>query len=515
MKKSILAVGIIAVLGVGTIFTSWHTGKAIESNIDNNLSKITDIANKNQDLYNLNITKSNYERNIFSTKLHLIITLLPKDKTEPNEKPLKVFDDDITIHHGPFPLSAIKNGILKPQMAWIEYEMNEETSPKLWKIAGNSSLINAHLGISYGKYLTFKLINKAITLTNNEIDSLDGQLDISKGQLSFEGDESLSCISSTAQFAKLNYALDKNNFFSMEKLNISATSNNSSNVDYKINIGNLHINTENTNELINLDSDNIENQGNYTFNINRNGNFTISSYKNDTSFQKIKIRKENTLKQELPLIQINQLSIKQNGQLNNIKMANGSLSTNINSIIFGKQNLGSGVFDFNYEGIVPKFINYPLYSNQDMPELDENTQTNMKFSIKSLNWHNEEGDINVSGDIDILGSTGSLLLEDIDQVKSIKLKIDAPFRIIAHFLAQIEKPSDTTVTSEEVNKTSKHLELMASLYANNNIPFITLKKDNVKGIFTDIDYSRDREETYINGNTMTKKEFFKNFFGYY
>ena len=99
MKKSIVAVGVIAVLAVGYVGISWHTGNMIESNIDRKINQFSQKVNQNLSGYNLAISYSDYQKNIFSTKMHVTIKLSPKEMSgeQENEESSTLFDDDITI----------------------------------------------------------------------------------------------------------------------------------------------------------------------------------------------------------------------------------------------------------------------------------------------------------------------------------------------------------------------------------------------------------------------------------
>ncbi|MWP46736.1 DUF945 family protein [Gilliamella sp. Pas-s27] len=206
MKKTTLAIGIVAILGIAYVGTAWHTGNIIESNIDNQLALITNKASQVEENLTFSITKSHYEKGIFSTKLHLTVTVSENNSFYGEDAtPTTLFDDDVTIHHGPFPIAALAEGTFTPQMAWLEYEMSEQVSPQLWKLAGNQPFITGHVGMSYGEYLTVKLKNKAIEIGQNEVPILNGTLFLGKGSYTFGGYTSGKDISSKIDIDKFSF----------------------------------------------------------------------------------------------------------------------------------------------------------------------------------------------------------------------------------------------------------------------------------------------------------------------
>lgn len=504
MKKSRLALGIVTLLSLGYISASWYTGNVIEKNFDHLLQETTQKINDNQHLFSIEISKNHYERSLFSTTSHLTVTLTFIDPNNAKEHHQKIFDDNVSIYHGPFPIAALAKGSFTPKMAWFEYEMEEQTSPILWKLSGNKPFITAHGGLSYGNYLTVKLMNKAISATKSELDALEGKLDISEGDFIVEANPKQTFVS-TAKFDKLNYMLNNDNYISLDSFNISiAPTPDGSGVSYKISAEKIQANILEY-YISGLEIQNFENNGNYTLN-----NKDILTANSKTSIDKIKINSTNLPFIKLPAVEIDNLSITQDNYLNSQNSINGLINTNIGSLSMGKQNLGAGVLSLNYEGIEKTFMGYPIFSSSEKEESATNSPVDFKFSLDNFNWHNDEGDIQAKAYIELLDNKKLTLNTDFNQLKTFKLKFDVPFKVLARLLTQFQYYSDENISPEEFKKTYRNLTLMEIIFLRKNPFLVFSNNDNDKGFYTDIDYDQNREEVLINGKEISKHDFFNN-----
>ena len=179
MKKSTLAIGVIGILGLSYVGIAWHTGNVIEDELDNTLKNLTKQANSLQDYFELKIIHSDDKKGIFSTKSHIKITAEPLNGSESS---ITLYDDDIVIHHGPFPIAALKQGTFSPQMASIEYQATQQSNPDLWKLAGNQPFVNGHINLSYSDDMTINLTTKPIVFTDEDFNKkfLEGKLELGR-----------------------------------------------------------------------------------------------------------------------------------------------------------------------------------------------------------------------------------------------------------------------------------------------------------------------------------------------
>jgi uncharacterized protein YdgA (DUF945 family) len=131
MKKSIIAVGVVAVVGLGWVAASWQSGKYIEANKD----IYTEAANQQIGVLmrgmaaqnpkfaymmpNLRLTLDSYERGLISSSARYYLSE-PADK-KPSERLYFTAD----IEHGPFPLSELIAFHLAPKGAVINVQLEK------------------------------------------------------------------------------------------------------------------------------------------------------------------------------------------------------------------------------------------------------------------------------------------------------------------------------------------------------------------------------------------------------
>lgn len=505
MKKTTLAFGIIAILGIGYVGTAWYTGNIIESNIDNKLEEITAQVNHYQNEYNIAIKQNNLEKNIFSTKMHLIVTLSPRDSYDTDSLPNKLFDDDIIIHHGPFPMAALAKGVFSPQMAWIEYQMSEQAEPTLWKLAGNQPFISGHLGLNYQNYLRVKLANKALSATPDDLNYLKGNFDISEGNFTFESDEDFVNLLVDARLDKLNYiepddsSSTNNILFSLNNLTISTKPNKEkAMIDFDVNIGNLHV-QDDDDSYPQLDTvvDNFKLKGSINY---KNNDLDIQN-----SIDKL-IFKENNYEQTPP-IEFNNLSLNQKNTLNKADTVDGLFRVNVDSVIYGQQNLGSGIVDFTFQGVDKNLFDYyDLYDHID-DGMDHFDVSNSNLSLNTFNWHNVVGDINISANAKMVDRNKVPDAHYFENFENFNLNLEIPFDVLANMAAQIEAAeSNINVSQEQINNTKQSLRASAELLLG-RFDFLTFSKGNTQGIFSDIEYSRENNMVKVNGKNIIKQEF--------
>ena len=515
MKKSIVTTGVIAILALGYIGTSMYTGNLIEENLDTNLAEFTQQFNSNQQFFNLKISHSNDEKGIFSTKAHLKVTLTQKKQIINNDDSVIVlYDDDATIYHGPFPLTALANGSFSPQLAWLEFAITEKTNPTLWKLAGNKSFISGHAGLSYSDYLTVKLATESIKLTHSDFDLIedDGVFELGKWNIVFEKQNNESDLSMQASLDKLNLVIDPNNVISFNGLNVSfKPEQNKSTVDYDINISSLKMKS-------------IE-YGSYTdinFNdLTSKGNINYKDYKisDQSEINRLTVSTNRSASSAVNNIELNKFVLNQQIELNPKNHAvDGSLFTSVDSIIYGKQNLGNGSLDLNFKGLDKKEIFSQFYMDylEDLQDLIEDMPFNTTITLNKFNWHNDAGDINVSflfdiNDLNYLTDNDDDTSSEIDdKIDALQLKIEAPFNVISRFYAQFENPQNSEVTEQQVNSVKSNIKLSTEMFLG-NIPIFVFNNGQTDGIFSDVSVTKDSDEVQVNGEIMSKKDFFYNF----
>lgn len=158
MKKSALIVGIVGILAIGYTGSSWYFGSKIKHNVYETLplvqQRLNDILADNDLFYDkeIQLVISEYEQNIFSSDLKVEIVLIDNygltqkeikllDSKEPySYEELARFSDNLTIYHGPFPISHILKGDLIPKQALLIYQLTK--TPKfIQKAIDNKPLL--------------------------------------------------------------------------------------------------------------------------------------------------------------------------------------------------------------------------------------------------------------------------------------------------------------------------------------------------------------------------------------
>ncbi|MFZ4833783.1 YdgA family protein [Rouxiella sp. Mn2063] len=185
MKKSLVAVSVIVVLGAAWTGVSWYTGKQLESH----MSEIVNDANANiKQSYpksGVSLSYEDYQRGIFSSSVRLV---LQQAAGAGNAAELKAGEKIVfleTIDHGPFPTSQLKKLTLIPSMASIHSEL-ENTPPvkELFDATKGKSFITADTRVSYSGDTA-----SAITLlpvdyqkNNSKLEFSGAKLDIDLGK---------------------------------------------------------------------------------------------------------------------------------------------------------------------------------------------------------------------------------------------------------------------------------------------------------------------------------------------
>ena len=515
MKKSIVATGVIAILAFGYIGTSMHTGNLIEENLDTDLAVFAQQVNSSQQMFNLQISHNNDEKGIFSTKTHLKVTLTQKNQIINDDDPVIVlYDDDATIHHGPFPLAALANGSFSPQLAWLEFAITEKTNPTLWKLAGNKPFISGHAGLSYSDYLTVKLTTEGIKLTHSDFDLIedDGVFELGKWNIVFEKQNNSSDLSMEASLDKLNLVIDPNNVISFNGLNMSLKpEQDKSTVDYDINISSLKMKSIEYGSYTDIDFNDLTSKGNINYK-----DYKISD---QSEINRLTISTNRSTSSAANNIVLNKFVLNQQMELNEKNHAvDGSLFTSVDSIIYGKQNLGNGSLDLNFKGLDKKDIFNRFYMDylDDLQDFIEEMPFNTTITLNKLNWHNDAGDINVSFLFDIndlnyfTDDEDDTSSEIDDKIDALQLKIEAPFNVMARFYAQFENSQNSQVTEQQVNSVKSNIKLSTEMFLG-NIPIFVFNNGQTDGIFSDVSLTKDSDEVQVNGEIMSKKDFFYNF----
>jgi len=108
MKKSLVAVSVIVVLGAAWTGVSWYTGKQLESHISDIVNDANANIKQSYPKAGVSLSYEDYQRGIFSSSVRLV---LQQAAGAGNAAELKAGEKIVlleTIDHGPFPTSQLK-----------------------------------------------------------------------------------------------------------------------------------------------------------------------------------------------------------------------------------------------------------------------------------------------------------------------------------------------------------------------------------------------------------------------
>ena len=460
MKKSKLAVGVVAILGLSYVGLAWHTGNVIEKELDNSLNDICQQMNSVQKLFKLQITHDNDEKGIFSTKTHIKISI----NYDQRFAPIIIYDDDIIIHHGPFPLAALKDGKLTPQQVWVEYQNSEQFNPSLWKDVGNQPFIKGHVGLSYFDNLDFNLLTQPISLGESEhvYNIFQGKLDLGTIDYRFSGNIKFDKSSISIKVSKIGY--QRNNGDSLLVNNLKFVND----IDYS----KAYIDTQTRFDDLNFDF--------------------------KTKFNTPEIAIKN-------LIWHNKFEA-------NSKGLNGMVNLNVDAFNYGKQEMGNGALDFNFEGMDKSFLKHQSELRPLLAKIGNNTSPNSKVNFKKVYWHNNEGDINFNALVDVSNfdqKTALTMGSNLNKLNQFNFKLEAPYKVLGRFIAQFVNPEKENISDEEFKTAVQNVQDIIEMAVYKS-PLFIFKKDDVDGLFSEVKYLKNSEQFIINGKKMASDELLKN-----
>ncbi|MCX8662543.1 DUF945 family protein [Gilliamella sp. B2911] len=456
MKKTKLAVGVIAILGLGYVGTAWYTGNVIEDGLDSTLKNLTQEVNSLQDNFEVQITHTNDEKSLFSTKTHIKLAVTNIE----NSKTVVLYDDDVIIHHGPFPIEALKNGVFTPQQAWVEFQNSEQFNPDLWKKAGNQPFMKGHVSLSYSDFINYNISTQPIVFDLKDIgvEDADGKLDLGEINWRASGNINFVAPSISIEASKINYQHDADNQLKITNLKVV------NDADF---------------------------QNKYTLNASVDDFYF--------NFESARDTPEISLKN---LAWNYELEAKESG-------LNGDFAFKIGSFKYGKQDIGNGSFEFDFEGLDKSFLEiYP----EAAPFLAKikHSSPNTKMNFKKVNWHNAAGDFNFSAFFDVSDFTimSSLrLAQNIDQLNQFKVNLDAPYKVIARIKTQFDNPENENISEQQFESDAKQMQFIVERSFNRSpYPAILFKKGDVEGIFTEIEYTKQSGQFNLNGKKMSFQE---------
>jgi uncharacterized protein YdgA (DUF945 family) len=499
MRRLNLIISIIAILAVIYTALSWYTGNVIANNIDSKIIDIEYNINRHQKLLKFYTSYSDYHQGIFSTTFYLKITAKNAllDDTDPNV----IFNEQITVYHGPFPWSELKEFNFNPQIASAVYVMTEKNSPKLWQIANYQPFLNAKLTIRYDKSMQF-VIN---TLPVDHINLSDKTLyKISAGHLIVNSDSTFNEFNLTSGLENLKIKdkkLDINlNDFQLELL---PSSDQSTNTTYQL-----------TSSIKQLLIDRSLSQQ-YKRGIELNGISFNSTFEKlaqvGFNFNNILNINKIQLNNYLDNIAITDISITNQNKSNDELTLFGNIDSTIGNITLGKQDLGFSGAGISYE-------NLSITANDSIPDNNMQTskaeQTYTKLTINKYFWQNAHGVINMNSSmlLNHIDLSKIFFLSDLQQnnIVSLDFSLNIPFAPLIYQFAQIQHPEKNTLSKSDLQYAYQSIMLLSALLQNASPIELIYDATPIKqpGIYSTLHYDSINKQATINGKKVKPSQFF-------
>ncbi|QIQ22081.1 YdgA family protein [Zophobihabitans entericus] len=518
MKKSVIAIGVIAVLGCAWIGASWYTGNMIEEKIDRKLNQFETVVNSQQNYFDLQLSYTDYEKGVFSTSFHLKAEIIkPRTEAEiyegffePSSIPINkvIFDDTVTIYHGPFPLNRLKSFSLMPKLAGAEYTIKQDET-----VSNLEPQLIAGLVVDYSENMELNVNSQPLVYnkekdggTEHDVDHVD----ISATNLYFFTDKQFTQSTLNYQMDKLimqkdDLGFDVRNF----TLNVIPQKDQQG-VDGKVTVDSLTIS---------------DNRGYRAYDTELKGitytmGFSIADGINAIGFTNnnlINIEQLNVLSEDNETT-LNSIQLTSNNYSNDNVNIYGDLSFNLDQWKQDMQLLGRGEMKFSY-------VNLPLktFSNSLMNQLtgyydetfDASKFEHVTFNLENVSWTNTQGTMDFSlfmnlSDVDVSDGFSLSSVEE-ENVDDFKFNLSVPFDVLAYSIAQIENSNAPEVSSNDIQEAHQTLQYLTMFLARSPVfNVVDFSNDEYKaGVYSQLEYSRNNPKAEINGEPVTAQRFFK------
>lgn len=221
MKKSLVAVGVVAALGVLWTAGAWFTGKQMESRFADLVQQANTQLKKTAPEAAVEFSYQDYQRGLFSSSLQLVLQPIAGKQSPLLESGQRIIFDE-HVAHGPFPLG--KSFSLIPAMASVSSELvNNEVTKPLFDFAQGKPPFSARTRVGYSG-----ATDTDVTLQPMSYDANNEKVAFSGGQvqLSSERGGELLTLSAEAKSAVIEVINEYNQRvrFSFSNLNTRGSS---------------------------------------------------------------------------------------------------------------------------------------------------------------------------------------------------------------------------------------------------------------------------------------------------
>ena len=165
MKKSVVGtVAIVLVAGVW-LGTTWYTGTKLESESAERLALANEQLAQLDPESDLILSQVSFERGFFSSHARYALTVAEKGA----EPELRLEFDNV-YEHGPFPASALKQGQLLPQLAFVRSELANTADGQTWfELAKGKMPLLSEVLLSYSGNAKFDVRFAPLEMASEEL----------------------------------------------------------------------------------------------------------------------------------------------------------------------------------------------------------------------------------------------------------------------------------------------------------------------------------------------------------
>ncbi|MCZ8640780.1 DUF945 family protein [Escherichia albertii] len=456
-------IAVVVILCGGTWFSGMKTQNSVEQFI-NGFNK----ANKNKNnngAHNMTLSRKDYKRGFFSSSFQVALTF-NNGITDSEIKPGQKIILDINVDHGPFPLSQLSKGNIKPTMATAKVSLAKSDLTQSYYTATKGKIpLTADIVAAFGGALTTE-----VNITPAKFQDISYE----DGKFMFRGDDSSpSNIAVTGYLNNIIVNLDSITKLAANSMTVNALSH-MEEMRYPVGISDLKFNKV---RLQVLDNDIAK----------------INAFTAKTILERTKDK----------------------------KYINANFSYAIDTLKKGDQNFGSGDMSLQFNAIDPNafraFIEYyntslcnQLANNPDLIK-DENAMDDLRVGVlgeslpillKSepviqipVKWKNTVGEL--KGHLNI--ATDDARSVD-NSIKSLDLNIFLPFNVIGELEKQINlSEGKNTETAQRM------AEQALAEFKDTGQQLDLLKFDDNAG---SLQLHYEQGKVNFNGNEMTDMAFF-------
>ena len=147
-----------------------------------------------------------------------------------------------------------------------------------------------------------------------------------------------------------------------------------------------------------------------------------------------------------------------------------------------------------------------------LAKIGNNTSPNSKVNFKKVYWHNNEGDINFNALVDVSNfdqKTALTMGSNLNKLNQFNFKLEAPYKVLGRFIAQFVNPEKENISDEEFKTAVQNVQDIIEMTVYKS-PLFIFKKDEVDGLFSEMEFLKGSGQFTINGKKMNSDELLNN-----